>query len=121
MTEHQQQPAAAPGTVPAWTLGWRLQRSLAHAGMSVSEMTWELEVSRGTISRWMADKGADPRDMYIRRWALRTGVPFTWLCHGDLSPCDYGPARATSPQASAKVYKMHYKQQNGDRPVDRAG
>lgn len=86
-----QQPETSPGTVPRWTLGWRLQRSLAHAGMSVQEMAFELEVSRGTVSRWMADRGADPRAGYLHHWALRTGVSYEWLCHGDTRPCDYRP------------------------------
>ena len=66
-------------TVPDWTLGWRLQRSLAHAGISVSEMAGELEVSRATLSRWMNDHGAPPRAIYLRQWALRCGVSYAWL------------------------------------------
>jgi len=29
-------------TVPEWTLGWRLQRSLAHAGMDIEDMAKEI-------------------------------------------------------------------------------
>jgi transcriptional regulator with XRE-family HTH domain len=64
--------------VPEWTLGWRLQRSLAHAGVSVQEMADELGVSRGTISRWCNDHNR-PRRSDLRLWALRTGVPLEWL------------------------------------------
>jgi hypothetical protein len=106
MTEQHEE---TPASVPRWTLGWRLQRSLAHGNVSVMDMAAELQVSRGTISRWMADKGAEPRDVYLKQWAMRTGVPYTWLCHGDLRPCDYRPSDATLPQAGAKVFKMHYK------------
>jgi transcriptional regulator with XRE-family HTH domain len=64
--------------VPEWTLGWKLQRSLAHAGVSVQEMADELGVSRGTISRWCNDHNR-PRRSDLRLWALRTGVPLEWL------------------------------------------
>ena len=39
------------GDVPDWTIGWRLQRALAHADVSVQEMADELGVSRSAISR----------------------------------------------------------------------
>ena len=97
--------AAEPGTVPKWTLGWRLQRSLAHAGISASDMAQDLYVSRGTVSRWLNDHGDYPRDMYLRQWAMRTGVPYTWLCHGDLNPCDFGPAQM--PRSGRSGFKMH--------------
>jgi transcriptional regulator with XRE-family HTH domain len=65
--------------VPEWTLGWRLQRALAHAEIGAQEMADELGVTRSTISRWMHDRGAEPRAIYIKQWALRTGVPVEWL------------------------------------------
>jgi len=68
-----------PGTIPEWTLGWRLQRSLAHAELSVQQMANELGVTRSTLSRWLNDHGHEPRLSYIRRWALITGVPLSWL------------------------------------------
>src|SRR6266705_6716894 len=77
--------AVIPGTVPEWTLGWRMQRALAHAGMSVEQMAGELGVSRSTISRWLNDRGAAPRAAYLKLWALRTGVPYGWL-RGDDGP-----------------------------------
>lgn len=64
--------------IPDWTLGWRLQRSLAHAGIGIEEMAAELGVSRSTISRWVNDHG-EPRVGYLKLWALRTGVPIGWL------------------------------------------
>jgi transcriptional regulator with XRE-family HTH domain len=65
--------------VPDWTLGWRMNRALAHAGVSVQEMASDLGVSRGTLSRWMSDHGAAPRAIYLKQWALRTGVDYGWL------------------------------------------
>jgi transcriptional regulator with XRE-family HTH domain len=71
-----------PALVPEWTLGWRLQRSLAHAEITVNEIADALNVSRATISRWINDRGAAPRPIYVKEWALRTGVPYTWLAYG---------------------------------------
>jgi transcriptional regulator with XRE-family HTH domain len=68
-----------PGEIPEWTLGWRLQRALAHAGIGAQEMADELGVTRSTVSRWMNDRGGPPRLIYVRQWALLTGVPASWV------------------------------------------
>lgn len=68
--------------IPEWTLGWRLQRSLTFAEMTVQGMADELGTSRGTISRWCNDHNR-PRQSDLKLWALRTGVPFKWLLYGD--------------------------------------
>lgn len=83
------------GSVPPWTLGWRLQRSLAHADMRAEEMAEELGVVRATISRWMHDRGGPPRPIYLKQWALRTGVPYDWLSTGE-EPGGPTPATAGS-------------------------
>jgi transcriptional regulator with XRE-family HTH domain len=70
-------------TVPEWTLGWRLQRSLAHAEMLTEQMADELGVSRSTVSRWLNGHGAPPRIGYLKLWAMRCGVPLDWLVNGD--------------------------------------
>lgn len=67
--------------IPEWTLGWRLQRSLAHAGVSMDEMAEELGISRRMVSRWI-NEHARPRTAYLKVWALRTGVPLEWLLTG---------------------------------------
>lgn len=51
--------------------------------MSVQDMADYLGVSRATLSRWMADKGAPPRRAYIAQWALATDVPIEWLEKGE--------------------------------------
>jgi transcriptional regulator with XRE-family HTH domain len=76
MTEVQQELR-----IPPWTLGWRLQRALDWGKVSTQEMADELEVSRGTISRWCHDQGM-PKRIFLKHWALRTGVPFEWLALG---------------------------------------
>lgn len=67
------------GFVPDWTLGWRMQRALAHAEVSVEEIAEEIGVSRSTVSRWLNDRGMPPRPGYVKLWALRTGVDHSWL------------------------------------------
>ena len=69
----------SPAAVPTWSLGWRLQRSLAYADMTTDDMARELEVSRGTVSRWINDKGPPPKRLYLHAWAARTGVDGDWL------------------------------------------
>jgi transcriptional regulator with XRE-family HTH domain len=75
--------SAALEQVPGWTLGWRLQRALDWAGVSVQDMAEELDVSRSTISRWCNDHGSPPRAIYLRAWATRCRVPMVWLQYGD--------------------------------------
>ena len=79
--------------IPALTLGWRLKMALGD--MPAHEMADALNVVRGTVSRWMADKGTPPRAIYIRQWALITRTDPTWLLTGQVkNPRD--PSR-TSP------------------------
>lgn len=74
--------------VPALTLGWRMKMALGDD--SVQEMANYLGVSRATLSRWMADKGAPPKRAYLMQWALRTNVPLVWLETGE-TPTGPGP------------------------------
>jgi len=69
--------------VPEWTLGWRLQRALGFADVTVETMAAELGVSRATISRWCHDRGAPPRTIYLRHWAHRCHVSYEWLVYGE--------------------------------------
>lgn len=68
-------------TIPTWTLGWRLKRSLDWANLSAQAMADEFGVDRGTISRWMSDR-SPVRDIYLRVWAEKCGVPVDWLRNG---------------------------------------
>lgn len=80
-----------PTGIPEWTLGWRLQRSLAHGSVAVQAMADHLGVSRSTISRWLNEHGAPPKAAYLKQWALRCGVPYEWLRTG------HGPTGPTTP------------------------
>jgi len=81
------EPAVPRQSIPPWTIGWRLKRSLNFADISAQEMADELGVHVGTVSRWMNDHEV-PKRVYLRVWALRTGVPLEWLTGEEVSPSD---------------------------------
>lgn len=89
--------------VPAWTLGWRLQRALEHGGITVQEMATICSVGRSTISRWIHDTGAPPRELFIKEWALRCGVDYHWLATGQEAQQDIPAARRSSGQSADKL------------------
>lgn len=98
------------GVVIKWDRPDRMRKSLRLAGMSVQEMADYLDVDRSTVSTWINGR-IEPTYTTQRLWALRTGVPFTWLHHGDTQPCDLEVVEIPpeSPQVSAKVFKMQRK------------
>lgn len=59
----------------------RLRKSLQVADVSVQEMADYLEVSRTTVSRWI-NGGMEPKRPFLIMWAMRTGVPLSWLVTG---------------------------------------
>ncbi len=59
-----------------------MKMALAYGGIKSDVMASRLGVSRQTLSRWMADKGAPPRRAYLSEWSVATGVPFEWLATG---------------------------------------
>lgn len=70
------------GQIPLETLGDRLNRSLKFADLSVQEMADHLGMNRNSLSRYLNDRGAPPRSHILRLWALRCGVPYSWLSTG---------------------------------------
>jgi len=83
-------------------LGDRLRKSLRVSGISVQEMAEYLEVERSTPGRWMAGHNA-PSAAALRLWALRTGVPFTWLRDGTLPVSDDGPSGVWCPEQDSNL------------------
>lgn len=81
------------GRIPPLTLGWRLQMALREADISVQQMADELGMARTSLSRWLNDRGTPPRAVFVKQWALRTGVPVEWLMHGTVEPQPDDPAR----------------------------
>jgi len=53
--------------------------TLRRAGMGVAEMADYLGVTRGTVGNWTGGRIV-PNTQSLRLWALRTGVPYEWLC-----------------------------------------
>lgn len=72
------QNAATGAESPELTPGWRMRMALEHAGVSFQEMADELQVSRQTLTRWTHDE-IEPKRVYLRAWAEKTGVSFEWL------------------------------------------
>jgi transcriptional regulator with XRE-family HTH domain len=60
------------------TLGWRIRLAMHHAGVSHQEMADELGVTQGTLRNWCGDRN-EPRPIYLKQIAQRTGVPLGWL------------------------------------------
>lgn len=90
--------------VPEWTIGWRMQRALAHASIDTTEMADELGVSRQTVSRWMNGHGATPRIGYLKLWAMRCNVPLVWLVDGTV-PRPVSP-RSTVPSSPIALRRI---------------
>lgn len=94
-----QQAGTEAGTVPKWDTADRMRKALRTSNVSIEEMADYLGVSRRSVGNWIGGR-IEPSAQTVRLWALRTGVPFTWLCHGDTQPCDLRPkvgAAATNP------------------------
>jgi transcriptional regulator with XRE-family HTH domain len=103
-----EQPVTADG-LPKWDLSDRMVKSLRHAGLGVAEIADYLDVSPRTVSNWLSGR-IEPSDRTARLWALRTGIPYTWFCHGDLRPCDYAPVIAGQGTIRRRANKMQSSQ-----------
>lgn len=69
--------------IPAWSLGWRLKRSLALTDMDASAIGARIGRKRGAVSAWMNDHGAPPADAFLHRWADLCDVSYDWLVTGE--------------------------------------
>ena len=97
--------------VPEFDIADRMRKALRHAGISVQQMAEYLDVDRSTVSTWINGR-ISPSTQTVRLWALRTGVPFTWMCHGTMEPCDLRPPASGSNDVSAashghRINNMH--------------
>lgn len=71
------------GVIPQWTLGDRLRKAREHAGLkSQADLATELGISRGSVANYEQGKSRPIRPILIA-WALRTGVPLSWLTEGN--------------------------------------
>jgi transcriptional regulator with XRE-family HTH domain len=64
---------------PEWDLADRMRKALRGAGITAEDIAADLGVHRATVSRWLNGRGSPPRAIYLKEWAMRTGVPFEWL------------------------------------------
>lgn len=103
--------------IPELTLGWRLKMALGE--QSVQEMAAYLGVSRATLSRWMADKGAPPRRAYLAQWALRTGVSLEWLEKGQAPGRAPDPTPAGDSEELRRLTAAKSRRARGARTTDR--
>ena len=113
-----EQPVTDAG-LPKWDLADKMRKSLRHAGLGVAEMAEYLDVDRSSVSNWLSGR-IEPSAHTVMAWALRTGIPYTWYCHGDLRPCEYEPLSAVSSQVRGRVNKMQRKPSMYS-PVNQAG
>lgn len=87
------QPDAPP--VPQWDTADRMRKALRESAIGIEEMAEYLDVSRRSIGNWI-NGHVKPSKQTLRLWALRTGVSFDWLCHGDHAPCTPSPDKPVS-------------------------
>lgn len=85
-----QQAGTEAEQVPRWDTADRMRKALRTSHVSIEEMADYLGVSRRSVGNWINGR-IEPSAQTVRLWALRTGVPFTWLCHGGTEPCDLRP------------------------------
>lgn len=83
----------------------RLAKSLHVAGMTNLDMAKVLEVSPNTVSNYI-NGNTQPRKLYLREWALKTGVPLEWLETGEF-PGTPETEKAAARQASGGIGIMH--------------
>lgn len=100
-----EQPQAS--NVPRFDLADRMRKALREAGMDGKEMADYLEVAQGTVSTWINGR-FKPSKQTIRLWAMRTGVSYDWLCHGDHDPCDMEPGQPVS-AGQARIITGRYR------------
>lgn len=88
-----------------FSLGDRLAKSLHVAGLTSQDMAEALEVSRNTVSNYI-NGNTQPRKLYLREWALKTGVPLEWLETGEF-PGTPETEKAATRHASGGIGIMH--------------
>lgn len=68
----------------------RMRKALRVSGVKAGEMADYLDVANGTVSTWINGRIV-PSAQTLRLWALRTGVPYSWLKDGTQNPHQGGP------------------------------
>lgn len=73
----------------------RMRKALRVSGVGAGEIAEYLGVARNTVSTWINGRIV-PSTQTLRLWALRTGVPFSWLQTGQVPGQDGGPGGGVS-------------------------
>jgi transcriptional regulator with XRE-family HTH domain len=71
----------AAGSIPVFDLSDRLRKAREVTGLDQKAFADEVGISRGTVANYERGK-VTPREIVLRAWALRTGVPLEWLKTG---------------------------------------
>ena len=71
--------------IPEFTIGDRLRKARELTGLDQGPFADEIGVSRGTVSNYEAGKTTAIKRLYLRTWAMRTGVPVEWLATGQVT------------------------------------
>lgn len=107
--------------IPQWDVADRLHKSLRVTGLSVQDMADELEVHRNTVSAWLNGRSR-PKKTQLIAWALKTGLPYEWLAHGDGMEPGTDPDRALlHALAAALLPRLDSNQQPADYKPDNGG
>jgi transcriptional regulator with XRE-family HTH domain len=77
------------GAIPQWTLGDRLRKARESRGLTQTELSAVIGVSRRSISKYEVGEG-EPGQPQLIAWALATGVALDWL-EGDVRPKGFEP------------------------------
>jgi transcriptional regulator with XRE-family HTH domain len=96
------------GLVPEWDLADRMRKAMRAADVGVQEMADYLGVSRNAVGTWINGR-IEPRTQTVRLWALRTGVPYTWLSTGAVGPEGDGGGAAGRPRQDSNLRPRDYK------------
>ena len=78
--------------VPEWTMADRLRKARESAGLEQRELAADIGVSRNTVHNYERGRVV-PRRPVVLAWAIRTGVPVSWLWDGadDDAPREVAP------------------------------
>lgn len=94
----------------AFGLSDRLAKSLHVAGITNAEMAETLDVSANTVSNYI-NGNTKPRKLYLREWAVRTGVPLEWLETGQFPDT---PETEKAPTPKGEGNGATYRDRSGD-------
>ncbi len=90
MTTQQHQGDA----VPEWTVGDRLRKAREVLGLDQVAFAALTGISRGTISNYERGLTNTYKTLFMRAWAMATGVSLEWLETGVAGPQPEPPPRA---------------------------